>query len=79
MNIKEIKGKYWLIWSIEHNAWWRENEQGYCFNTFEAGKYTFKKAYTICNRANFYLSGSENLKEIMVPSQELLDIIFNVE
>ena len=29
----------YLIWSFEHNAWWRPNECGYTENIDEAGRY----------------------------------------
>lgn len=29
----------YLIWSFEHNAWWRENRCGYTEQIDEAGRY----------------------------------------
>lgn len=42
----------WLIWSIEHNQWWDENETGYVGKKSEAGRYTFEDACRIVKDAN---------------------------
>lgn len=34
----------YLVWSIEHNAWWRQNGAGYTKNRIEAGRFTLKEA-----------------------------------
>ncbi|MFP1683387.1 hypothetical protein ACLD0W_12815 [Alloalcanivorax sp. C16-1] len=41
----------WLVWSNEHNAWWRPNARGYTLETTEAGRYTFDEARDICINA----------------------------
>jgi hypothetical protein len=43
----------WLIWSNEHEAWWRPNGNGYTMLRAEAGEYGFAKAVEIC-AANTY-------------------------
>lgn len=30
----------YLIWSFEHNAWWKPNEMGYTENIVLAGRYS---------------------------------------
>lgn len=45
--------KLWLIWSNEHNGWWRANRQGYCHFRKDAGKYTYEQALEICANANY--------------------------
>ncbi len=42
----------WLVWSIEHNAWWKEGQNGYSENRYEAGRYTFEEALNIVSKAN---------------------------
>jgi len=36
-----------LIWSLEHRAWWAPGRQGYVFNHVDAGRYTFDEAAEI--------------------------------
>jgi hypothetical protein len=42
----------WLVWSIEHNAWWKPNGNGYTRDRAEAGRFTFLEAATICEESN---------------------------
>ena len=44
---------YWLIWSNEHDGWWKPNECGYAQKIKEAGRYTYHKARAICRSANY--------------------------
>lgn len=44
----------WLIWSIEHNAWWKAGHNGYTEMREEAGRYSFDAAITIVSQANKY-------------------------
>lgn len=43
----------YLIWSNEHNSWWKANSAGYTDYTHLAGRYTKQQAIGICNDANF--------------------------
>ena len=43
----------WLIWSNEHNAWWRSNACGYTSDIKSAGRYPLSHARRICINANF--------------------------
>ncbi|HWK10849.1 MAG TPA: hypothetical protein VNR64_12400 [Vicinamibacterales bacterium] len=43
---------YYLIWSIEHDAWWRPGERGYTRTLTEAGRYAEPRARAIVQRAN---------------------------
>ena len=54
------------IWSIEHNAWWKENEQGYTKDKKSAGIYDLLASIGICIEANQYVSGNIP-NEAMVP------------
>lgn len=40
-----------MIYSREHNRWWKPNELGYTFNRNEAGRYTPERAAEICAHA----------------------------
>lgn len=42
----------WLIWSIEHNAWWAPKCRGYVNSKAKAGRYSFDDALHIVSRAN---------------------------
>lgn len=41
----------WLVWSHEHNAWWRPNSAGYTLHIASAGRYTKAEADRICEDA----------------------------
>lgn len=43
----------YLIWSIEHDAWWRPARCGYTTVLSEAGRYSFVEASKILTRANY--------------------------
>lgn len=53
----------WNIWSIEHNAWWAPNEDGYTRLKAEAGTYTYDRAVEIVSGANKYRYGNEHTME----------------
>jgi hypothetical protein len=42
----------YLIWSIEHEAWWAPNEMGYTTRLDDAGHYTEHDTIRILSRAN---------------------------
>ena len=41
----------YLIWSVEHSAWWKPNSEGYTPRQSEAGQYTRAEAIDICTEA----------------------------
>ena len=55
----------WLVWSIEHQAWWKPNRSGYTQKKEEAGRYEFYEAWSIVLSANEF--SKENPNESMVP------------
>ena len=72
---KVIPDGYWLIWSNEHNAWWRPGRCGYTQDEKQAGRYSMAEAVDICSKAG---DGRMNLHpngkippEIPVPAPEL--------
>jgi hypothetical protein len=44
----------WLIWSSEHQGWWRGNGVGYTPKLAEAGRFQTLAAVLICSTANRY-------------------------
>lgn len=52
--------KLYLIWSIEHNAWWKPAMNGYTQKRNEAGKYPFETASLIVKDANIALNDEPN-------------------
>lgn len=42
----------YVIWSIEHQAWWRANSHGYADSLVDAGVYDEAEARDILERAN---------------------------
>lgn len=47
----------WLVWSIEHNAWWGPGGRGYFKLRQDAGRYEFSEAVKIVSDANLYRFG----------------------
>lgn len=47
------QGDDYLVWSHEHNGWWRAGGAGYTRNPHEAGRYSRDKALRICANAAF--------------------------
>ncbi len=41
----------YLVWSNEHQAWWKGGRFGYSRNISEAGAYTRDEAIDICRKA----------------------------
>jgi len=62
----------WVIWSAEHQAWWRPARTGYMTNLAEAGRYELEEAHDICWNANRYLKGG-TVHECMIPVTALPD------
>lgn len=68
--VEEATENRYLIWSFEHDAWWRPASIGYTKNRTEAGEYSFKEAMKIVLGANIHFSSQDPDKmpnEAMVP------------
>lgn len=52
----------YLIWSFEHNGYWKANQHGYSKLQSEAGLYAKGEAISICKSANIH-----GLNEAMIP------------
>jgi hypothetical protein len=42
----------WLVWSYEHDAWWKPGRFGYTTDLEKAGRYRYNEALEICDNAN---------------------------
>jgi hypothetical protein len=67
----------WLIWSNEHDAWWKPDSRGYTKLARDAGRYCFDDALEICIGSCDDNDWTENRSsqtpnEVMVPSPEML-------
>lgn len=51
-----MKNTLWLIWSIEHSAWWCAKSKGYTIYFPDAGVYTYDEALKIVKGANYCLT-----------------------
>lgn len=58
-----------VIWSIEHDAWWRPGKCGYTCKLEEAGRYAREEAAAIVEGANIV-----SFNECMIPI-ECVDLI----
>jgi hypothetical protein len=59
------KTGYWLVWSFEHDAWWKGNTSGYTKVKEEAGLFTFEEAQQIVIDGNKHSKG-DRPEEAMV-------------
>lgn len=66
----------WLVWSHEHNAFWRANEAGYTRFIESAGRYTRAEAEAICRdarpRAGPATKPNDLPPEICFPAPEMV-------
>lgn len=58
---------YWLVYSYEHNAWWRANFSGYTDDIAQAGRYTRAQALTCCNTRDTRPSGLPSEVAVIAP------------
>ena len=60
----------WLIWSLEHDSWWKPNHQGYTLKKEEAGRYSFEEALKIAISANHYRGNNPPLEAMLPDSND---------
>jgi hypothetical protein len=53
----------YVIWSVEHHAWWRPGRTGTCVNLLDAGRFPKDDAERIVHRANV-----AGLHEVAIPT-----------
>ena len=67
-----------LIWSNQHQGWWKANRHGYTTRTDRAGYFSFDEARAICLHANRFTPQASGPQEVMVnapsPDQIKLDL-----
>ena len=61
----------WLIWSIEHTAWWGPNTIGYVANAKDAGIYPYSEAVKIITDANIVCKTTPNETMVLYSSLDL--------
>lgn len=61
-----IGDKVWLIWSIEHEAWWKDGGWGYTQLRSEAGRYSEIQARRIVYNSNHWRKDDSPPGECMV-------------
>lgn len=60
----------YLVWSNEHDAWWRPNRSGYTHDVWQAGRYPEAEAVEICRKAAYGWRGGSPPPEVMAPAPE---------
>jgi hypothetical protein len=63
------KERTWLIWSTEHQGFWRHGGSGYTPDANKAAHYSWEEAKKICDNANRY---SDRIEERMIKASEFL-------
>ena len=71
-----MKSENWLIWSYEHDAWWKPNSMGYTRKYLEAGRYSEKEAERICKQADI---GRRLLSSVMPPEIMVIENVAEAE
>lgn len=57
----------WLIWSVEHGAWWGHARRGYTTAVPQAGRYSLAEATEIVHEANRF----GPVHEVACPAPEM--------
>lgn len=60
-----MENQKFIVWSVEHEAWWMDREDGYTPFRRDAGVYSYKDACRIVASANRGLNDTPN--EAMIP------------
>jgi len=60
----------WLVYSREHNAFWRPNRAGYTVHMEAAGRYTEAQAKEACSSCDY--AHPYNPPDFMVPAPEAI-------
>lgn len=63
-----IESQTWLVWSIEHDAWWGPNHSSYYTDINAAGRYSLEEAIGICQLRS--KRPNNQPCEMLVPSPE---------
>lgn len=79
-NQQKKENDFYIIYSFEHNAYWKRNSFGYSRHLNQAGVYGYTEAKEICTKANMMeyatkIGGGVNnvsINECMIPIPEEL-------
>lgn len=69
-DIQEPPVRFYLVWSNEHDAWWKPNRRGYTHDVWQAGRYAEKEAAEVCRKAAYGWRGGSPPPEVMVLAPE---------
>ena len=69
-DIQEPPIRLYLVWSNEHDAWWKPNRRGYTHDVWGAGRYAETEAAEVCRKAAYGWRGGSLPPEVMVPAPE---------
>lgn len=70
-----MKKSLYIIWSNEHNGWWRPARCGYTSHRSLAGEYTLEEATKIVQDANKYIKWEHmHDDEIPVPNEAIIPL-----
>ena len=61
----------YLIWSNEHNAWWKAGGWGYTPSLTHAGRYEKEAAIEICRKAAIPWSGTGPFNELPIREADI--------
>lgn len=61
------QGRHWLIYSREHNAFWRPDSSGYTYDIDAAGRYTEEDAKANCTMRDPQRDGSPSEIAVVAP------------
>jgi hypothetical protein len=64
----------YIIWSNEHQAWWRPKSRGYTRWIEDAGRYDAKEAKAICNSGDMDTEQGSRKCEFMLPAPECMTV-----
>lgn len=71
--------EYFVIWSKQHRAWWRDNSQGYSKNLAKAGVYSKDDLDNICMEDNTLLRLLDAFHQLQGQAYSTDQILIQVE
>ena len=68
IRMNEETEKLYVIWSIEHQAWWKQTKCGYVEHISDAGHFPFTESEHIVKLSNLIRT-----EEIMIPINQITE------
>ena len=62
-----VNDQLYVVWSLEHQAWWKASRFGYAETLADAGRFSYAEAADIVRKANVV-----RLEECMIPVSALM-------